>query len=258
MNAPREPVAVRLPEPVGRRARFGPFASGQDALKFAAVAGVGALCAEATNPLLWVPFLAAAALVGLARVDGRPLDAHAAEYVGWRVRRERRAGARRGERAAPACVGAVASGPDGRRVAVIETEGIPIGFLPRREAEALFDGYRALLRAHDHGLVVVADVVPVAAPAFLPPEAPPGTPEEEAARAGYRELVALLLARRHRRRVRLLTWADPGAPGGLAALEGRVQALFGGLLGLGIPARRLEGVELARALSEWRGTDGPA
>lgn len=243
------PPLIALPEPIGRRARLGPFPTGRDALKFAAVAGFGAAIADATTPIVWIPFLGAGLLLGIARWDGQPLDAHAAGYLRFRTRRRAPDGGRRpGRPGNPP--GGVVRLPGGRTVAVLEAGGVPVAFLPRREAEALFDGFRALLRADAEGLYLCVDgraVVRDAPPSGDPPGA---DPRVGPARDGYRELLTLVLRSRRRRIVRVVAWSEPGSPDALARLEARVGVLLGGLLALGVPVVRLEGDPLAGALRE--------
>jgi hypothetical protein len=241
-------LVVGLPEPVGRRARLGPFASGREALKFAGVAALGAVIADATTPVAWLPFLGVGLFVGVVRIDGKGPDAHVTDYLRWRLRR--RPVPRRTRRTPPeAPVGAVGRLPGGRCVAVVRSAGVPLGFLPKRDARSLFEGFRGLLRAHGHGLLLSVDATLVD-PAPLVPAGRPGTSATEGeALGGYREMVQLLARQRRQRCVDVVTWSDPGEPDPLDRLEERVQSLTGGLLTLGLPAERLRGPALGRAMA---------
>lgn len=255
MSAASPELLVALPQPLGRRARLGPFPSGQEALKFAAVAGVGAVVADATQPMLWIPFLAAGFVLGVVRIEGQGLDAHASDYLRWRMR------ARRTDR--PPAPSPAAAGPGrvarvggGRYVAVLATGGLPIAFLPRAEAEALFGAYRSLLRAHGAGLWLHVETLPLGEGPAEAARAGPSPARSAAARSGYLELLELLGRRHRRRRVDIVTWTRRGTPDALARLEAQVETLYGGLTGLGLPVERLEGPAL-RAAIERLGGSGP-
>ena len=141
----------------------------------------------------------------------------------------------------------MAGGPS---VAVLRSGGIPIGFLPRRDARTLFEGFRTLLRAHGHGLLLCADARPVDPAPLLPGGRAELPTAEQLALAGYREMLEVLLRRRRTRSVLVVTWSVPGEPDALERLEERVQALTGGLIALGLVAERLEGRSLGAALTE--------
>jgi hypothetical protein len=249
-------VIVGIPEPIGRKARLGPFPSGRDALKFASYAAVGAVVAGATVPLLWLPFLGVGLLASIVRWDGKGLDAHLTDYVRFRLRAQ--GPARRGR-------GPVAELPRGhlarmagRYVAVLATGGVPIAFLPSREARGLFDGFRSLLRSHEGGLLLRVESVRVPARALLAPRAGAVRDAERAARSGYANMVRLLARHRRRRVVHVATWVDAEGPGSVARLEEKVQGLTGQLLALGLNPVRLQDRELAEAMAEfgWGGRDG--
>ena len=247
MIGPGESVAVPLPEPLGRRPRLGPFPSSPAALKFAAIAAVGAAVAGATAAVVWVPFLLGGFALVTVRKEDRTMDGLVTDYLRWRFRAAR--GGRRGRGAIDRPpLGQIATGPGGARIAILETGGLPIAFLPRRDAETLFDGFRALLRAHGHGLYLHVRAVRIPSGSLRPASATDPSSAEATARAGYREMVGLLTRSRRARRVQLVTWTVAGEPDGLAQLEGRVEALYGGLSGLGLAVERLEGAALRRAM----------
>lgn len=244
MSLGGEPLAVPLPEPVGRRARLGPFPSGQDAAKFASYAGVGAVVAGATDPIAWLPFLAVGFAAAVVRVDGKGLDAHLADRLRFRLRA---GGRRRGPAGAREPEGGVARAPDGRLVAVLETGGLPVAFLPRNDARALFDGYRALLGSLSGPLIVSVGSAPVPLGSLLP-SAPATSAPEETARAGYLGLLRAVGRQRRRRTVRLAVVVERTSRGDLDRLERRVEQVTGHLFALGLLPVRLAGPELGRAL----------
>ncbi|HTT25925.1 MAG TPA: hypothetical protein VMH90_03030 [Thermoplasmata archaeon] len=249
MNDGDGTLLVGLPEPVGRRARLGPFLSGRDALKFAGVAAVGAVVADATTPLAWLPFLGAGLLVGSVRLDGKGPDVHVADYLRWRWRRHPVTGTSpRSTVRDPE--GTIARLPDGRCVAVLRSGGLPIGFLPSRDARVLFEGFRSLLRAQAHGLLLRMDAARIDPAPFRPRPGPDRGAGEGTALAGYRELIDVVSRARRRRQVDVMTWSDPGEPEPLHRLEDRVQALQGSLLMLGLSTQRLRGTALGQALTD--------
>jgi hypothetical protein len=99
------------------------------------------------------------------------------------------------------------------------------------------------------------DVDPVP---FRPSAVPRAGEEERTARAAYEGWIAQQVAARRRRRVELVTWSHRSEPGGLEELEGRVEALRGGLAGLGLGVERLEGERLATAIRGISGGRSPA
>ena len=241
------PVMVGLPEPVGRRARLGPFPSGREAVKFASYAALGAVVAGATNPLLWLPFLGVGFLFAIVRHEGQGLDAHLLSYVRFRLRSGRSRGGSGGSSTVP-CRGAVARTDPGRYLAVLSTGGIPIAFLPSPEARSIFEGFRALLRAHEGGLYFRMGLRRVAAAPLLPGRSDRGPDSERVARDGYRELVLVLARNRQRRSVEIVTWVEADGAGSVARLEELVQSLSGRLLALGLVPERLRDSALGEAL----------
>ena len=254
MTGPEEPLAVPLPDRIGRRPRLGPFPSGPDAVKFASYAAVGAVVAGATTPVAWIPFLLGGFAVAVARPGGKGVDARLADYVRFRYRARRRPGA--GRRPVPVR-GAIARTRDGRTIAVVRTGGVPVAFLPRAEARGLFESYKALLRAEPGGFWMVASSAPIPRREILPTGAPPPSAPERAARTGYAEMLGVLVRRRRRRVVDVVLAADEGSGGSLRRLEDRIEALFGRLLALGLEPRRLRDAELARALATLGGGAAP-
>jgi hypothetical protein len=249
------PVRIALPEPIGRRSRLGPFASGADALKFALWAALGALVASATQPIVWLPFLAGGFWVAAHRVDGRTADERLLAYVRWRFRpsASSRTAARVGLSSASP-VPRMAARRDvlrlssGRYIAVLRTGGIPVTYLPRPDAERLFETYRTLLRATDNGLGLWAGVEPFPTRPFLPAGGRVGSDEEGDARAGYAELIRLLAHRRYRRRVFVILSAPPSDAGSaLPALRALAGAWVDALRSIDVPCERLRGASLEAA-----------
>jgi hypothetical protein len=257
MSDPGGPMMVPLPEPIGRKARLGPFPTGRDALKFASYAGLGAVVAGATAPVLWLPFLGAGLMAGVVRFDGKGIDAHLADYVRFRLRARpgQSLGGTAGRRGARGSIARVAPG---RFVSVVAVGGIPVAFLPSRDARELFDGYRAFLRTVGSGLRLQVITEPVSGNAWRPRSEEPATAGERAARGGYDEMVQLVVRHRRRRVVRLATWVSSDGPGSVQRLEEQTQGLIGQLLALGLAPRRLQGRELDRALASfgWGGASG--
>jgi hypothetical protein len=240
-----EPIV--LPERLDRPARFGPFPSGSDALKFLVVSAVGAVVALRFGAILWTPFLASGLLLALHRPEGQSLDERVVSYARWRWR----SGHLRTPTSGAASVRgrAVLALPSGEIVAALETGGIPIAFLPPTDAQRVFDAYRQLLRRTEARVYLEMGRTPIDVRAFLPALEPPQGLEERGARAGYAELVRLLARRRFRRRVRLLLVSPRkfGAPG-LSDLESQVASFQELFAGLEIAHRRLAGSELAAAV----------
>jgi hypothetical protein len=250
---------VSVPEPLDRRPRLGPFASGRDAVKFVAAAAVGAVVSLTVEPWAGLPVVAAGAVLALWRPDGESIDARLVAVVRWTVRRTSGTPTMTGHRTARTEEpGSTVRLPDGRRAAVLRTGGLPLAFLPPAELAREFDQYRELLRASEGGLIVVATAVPIHAGSLVPADG--AIPEaERAAWAGYRELVELLARRRSVRRV--LVAVAQAAPGeeGLRRLDAAVDRVRGRLADLGVRAERLRGSPLADAARRlgWRERGGP-
>jgi hypothetical protein len=249
MSEAGAPLVLPLPEPVGRKARLGPFPSAREALKFASYAAAGAVVAGVTTPLAWLPFLGAGFVVAAVRPDGRGIDERLTEYVRYRYR-SRRPSRDPGTHRARKFRGNVVRVRPGRIVAVIETGGVPVAFLPARDARGLFDGFRGLLRGHDGGLLLQVDGRAVPTTPLGPHPAPGADTPELSAKEGYREMLLLLGRRRRRRVVRVVAWAIGPGPGALLRLEERVQALSGRLLALGLQPERLRDGPLGEAVAE--------
>jgi hypothetical protein len=238
---------VTIPEPLDRRPRLGPFASGRDAAKFLTSAAVGAVVSLAVAPWAGLPIVAVGGVVALWRPDGEPLDTRLVAVGRWALRRSapRREmspspGSGTDDRAATVRL------PDGRRAAVVRAAGIPLAFLPPGELAHQFERYRELLRSLDGGLVVVATSAPIHAGAIAPSERP--LPEaERAAAAGYRELVELLARRRAVRQVLVAVVQASAGEEGLRRLEASAELVRGRLADLGVRAERLRGRPLADA-----------
>jgi len=230
---------VELPERLDRKLRLGPFSSGRDALKFVTYAAVGALLVPFLGPAAWIPFVLAGLVVSLWRPEGQAIDDRIARFLRWRLRRLRRE--------SPMNVPGPRS--PGRRsivrlsssfAAVVRAGGLPLAYLPPAELARRFELYRDVLRALDGTFVFLSTRAPIHATPFLPAEpAPAGA--ERAARTGYRELVEVIVRRRHLRHVYLgLTSSDLG-PEGILRLETQVAALIERLAGLGLRPVRLRG-----------------
>jgi hypothetical protein len=238
------PLSIGLPEPVDRTMRLGPFPSVRQALKFATFSAVAVVAGSLFGPVWSVPWLGGGFVLAVYRNQGEGLDDRAAARVGFLLRsRARRRG--RGD--------AVARGPygtwlPGRLVAVLATGGVPVAFLPPTDARALFDRFRALLNHLDHGLILVAGVVPLRAEALAEDERNPlaGTPEA-AARAGYLHLRTLVARKRYHRRVLVGLWVDAGLNGATERLDAAADRLAEDLRQMGLAAERLRDRALVQA-----------
>lgn len=241
---------VPMPVPLGRSMRMGPFPSGRAALTFVGYVGAAVALATVVSPLAGLPLLGAGFLLTAYAPDGRPLDEHAVQFVRWQRRRRGRAGrSRRARRTSGG--GGVAVLPDGRRLAALACGGLPVAFLPPEAAHRLFDAYRSVLRGLDGPLFLRVGVEPLSDRPFrLPPLAPDGPKAaDDAARAGYDELVRLLCRRRRRRVVDVvLIDADPSSSG-RSRLEARVRGLADALRGLGLVPERRVGRSLSLAIT---------
>jgi len=239
-------LVVGIPEKVETRSRLGPFASGQDALKFVGYAAVGGILAVALGPVWWLPFLGVGTIVTVPPWKGAAPDRRLVTYLRWRWH------SASAMADSPSPTPLVRSNekvievlPD-RFAAVVVGNGAPLAFLPSAERKNAFEEYRTLLRATDPGAFVTVGVEPLPTRPYLPPRPSVRCSSAElGAERGYEELVRFLCRRRFRRRVRWVVWS-PGAD--LRRLELRVQAIQDALGRLGIRAERLAGRELARQL----------
>jgi hypothetical protein len=246
MDAADRPVVVPLPRRLDRRMRLGPFPSARDAMRFAGYAAAGTVALPLGGAVAWLPVLGGAFLLAVYRPDGKGLDDRARDYLRYRVRRHRRT-ALDGRRASPSVDCVRLPGP--YLAAIVEAGGIPTRFLPPSDARELFDRYRSTLRSLSGGLVVDVGVVPVPASDFRLPAAEPTAPGERAARAGYDEMVRLLVRRRRRRRVLLTVFVPLNGPEAPGRLDAEVAQLTGHLAALGTEPLRLTGPALRSGLA---------
>lgn len=241
------PLWVPVPERLDRRLRLGPFSSGRDAVKFVTAAAAGAVVSLVVEPWAGLPIVAIGAVVALWRPDGDAWDERFAAVARWAARRS---AGDRGMTVPRRRGSAVGSGtvvlPDGRSAAVVRAAGVPLAFLPPTELAHQFELYRELLRSVDGGLIVVATAVPIHAGSILPPETPVRD-GERTARAGYRELVALLARRRSVRRVLVAVPQDVPGVEGKRRLEAAVALLRERLADLGVRSERLRDRSLVDA-----------
>ncbi|MHB8352458.1 MAG: hypothetical protein ACYDFT_07235 [Thermoplasmata archaeon] len=244
-------LLVALPEGFDRKSRLGPFPSGTAALKFLLIGAVGAVLALRFGVLLWTPFLAGGFLLSVHRSEERSLDERLVGYARWQFRRRRRRGSSSPSMGAAPNRPGHGEPPD--RAIGLEAGGIPVAFLPPSDAARIFDAYRTLLRRLEGSLLLRVTSIPLTAQPFRPVPGPRGTPEEQAARTGYLELIELLARRRRRRVVRIRLLPPVGAPAGGAAAD-ELKVLSDALLALDIPFRLLSAAELARG---WRAPPGP-
>jgi hypothetical protein len=236
-------VEVPLPEPMLRRSRFGPFESVTDALKFLLALALGAAVAALTAPVAWLPFVGGGFLLATYRPEGKSIDERCGDYLRWRFRSL--AGHRL--RAASASPGPFLR-VDGGLYAGLEVGGAPLAYLPAPEQAARFAAYRAMLDGLGGPLWMEVGSEPVRDRPFLPDPGAAVRAEEAAPLEAYREMLRLLLRRRHRRRVRLLL-AEPEV--GAAAerrLTGRLRSLGEALGRLELAPRRLRASEVAALL----------
>ncbi len=252
------PPVVPLPERVDRRLRLGPFPSAQDAVKFLAYAGVGALLAALVGPLVGLGVTVAGFLFSTVRYEDDGLDRRALAVVRFWIERPPRlaAGAmtplsgleRRG----------VAVGPSGGYVAVVRVGGSPMAYLPPAEIARRFDRYRELVRSEPEGLVLRVWLAPMRAAPVVPRSIDAGRTDAPA-RDGYAQLMQLLCARRSVRKVDLLRRSSRAGAEGLAELETHVTRLVDRLAALDLPARRLAGRALVDATRRLTGggTEAP-
>jgi len=232
--APANLSAIPIHHLAYRRLRLGPFGSGRDLVKFLCLAIIGATVAAVTSAVVWLPFLAAGALIAFVRVEGQTLDDFALGYCRFQWRSS--VGSRRVSGASPP----IHPSPGSSRGAStsVRAGGIPIAYLPPEELQRLFEEWRSILAALDRPIGCRMRGEVFSPLPFLPVSASPHD-AERAALQSYRELVHLLLRRRYRRVVDLTVWSDPSDRGPRAIdLDTPLDELVGALTRLGIPARR--------------------
>ncbi|MGP8077119.1 MAG: hypothetical protein ACLQD8_04800 [Thermoplasmata archaeon] len=246
MAAGDGPPRVELPERLDRKLRLGPFPSGRDALKFVTYAAVGALLVPFLGVAVWIPFVLAGLVVSIWRPEGEAVDERVSRYVRWRwggLRRSRPMTAPR----PPA---------PGRRsivrlptsfAAVVRTGGLPLAYLPPSELARRFEQYRDLLRASEGTFLLHSTRAPIHPIPFLPAEpAPAGA--EGTARAGYRELVEVIVRRRFVRHVFFALATRDLGPEGIQRLETELASLIERLRALGLRPLRLRDQALRDAV----------
>lgn len=241
---------IPLPRRLDRRMRLGPFPSAREAMRFAAYAAAGAIVVPVGGAIAWLPILGAGFLLCVVRPDGKGFDDQVGDYLRYRWRRHRAAS----RRAAPPPARRLGNGyleiPGPFVASMLVADGVPIRFLPPPDARELFERYRELLRSIDLGFHLEVGSHALRSVAAFAPGSTPVRAPEESARAGYREMAKLLLARRRMRRVGVLLF-EPGAdPGAVDRLESRTRAFAHGLASMGVRADRLGGRALERAAEE--------
>lgn len=258
MSLPEALPWVAFPERLDRRLRLGPFASGRDLLKFVTGAAVGAVVGLTVAVGAGAAIAAAAAVVALYRPGGEPVDERLAALARWELRRAGIGGSMTPPPAPRADGARTLTLADGRSAALLRTGGVPLAFLPPEELARQLELYRTALRAVDGAVVTLATSSPLFA-GDVTPVAGPANAEDEAARAGYGELVRLIASRRAARRVFVAVARDArGAEAG-ARLETAVGLLADRLRELGLSAERLDGRALrdaARRLGWGSGEEG--
>jgi len=244
------PPVVTLPERFDRRLRLGPFPSARDALKFVTCAAVGAVLAPFTSPYVWLAAVAGGFVVSVFRPGGQGLDERAVSFLLWRFRNRERARSVSAASGAPVARQALVGVGPGRYVAIIQTEGTPVAYLPPVELARRFELFRELLRSVHGGMAFSVGLVPMRAGSVLPPSL--GDYRTDlAASEGYAELVRLLCRRRSVRRVHLVLSTEKAGPDGISDLEVRVSTLTDRLAGLGLRPVRLRDRSLAEAARRW-------
>ncbi len=238
---------VYLPERVDRRMRLGPFPSVRDALKFLCWAAAGAVLATWLPLGFWLPFPIVGFAVAVGRVDGESADERMVRWVRFRWIRLR-PGVGVSPRAVPRVQGPIARRSDGRYLAAVRTDGVPLAYRPPDDLAGLFDRFRDVLRGVSGALVLRAYSVPVDAAPMLPRTAD-GAPSLAPARAGYTELVRVLCLRRRARRVDLFLLSENATAEGGRRVRERARALADGLATLAVGPTVLEGRALGAAVS---------
>lgn len=241
-----DPPVVALPERLDRKLRFGPFASGRDALKFVSYVAAGALLVPFLGEGAWIPFVLAGLAVTLWRPDGDAIDERLVRFARWKVRGAGPGGSVKPSRPGRTGRRSTARLP-GAFVGILRTGGLPLAYLPPAELRRRFESYRDLLRAFDGTFVLLVTRAPIHPVPFLPAEPTPPGPEG-AARAGYLELMEVIVRRRHLRQVYLaLATSEPGASG-VQRLETQIAAMVERLRALGLRPVRLRDRALGEAL----------
>ncbi len=249
-------LQIPLPERVDRRLRLGPFPSARDALKFLCYATTGALLA----PLVSVPLGVAVGAAGFAaavwRPDGQAWDERVFVALRWKWRSGRRAVSVTARPGRPLLRQGLLELDAGHYVAVVRSAGSPIAYLPPAELSRRFAQFQDLLRAIDEHFVFLSTGVAIHAAPLVPGQAPTAGPES-AARAGYAELVRLLLKRRLGRRVYVALGTVEAKPEAIARLEGRVASLLERLSDLGLKPVRLRDRALHEAARRFGWVESP-
>lgn len=240
-------LVVPLPEPTGRRMRLGPFPSVRDALKFVTVAAVGSVVAALAGPGAWLPFLGGGFALAIGRVDGKPPDERAVDYVEWRLRGSRWGRRRGATRSATGREGIVRL-EGGRWAVVLAVSGIPVAYRPPAEARRLFDAFRRWLRETEGVLYFSAATEVIDGRSLMGDHGRPGSAAESVARAGHDEMLALLVRRRRKRRVTVILSVPGQEPRSLERLERRCGQAVAGLAAMGLAVERLRGRRLVEEL----------
>jgi hypothetical protein len=229
-----EGPTVAVPERLDRTLRLGPFASGRDALKFVAYAAVGAVLVPFAGALVWLPFVGAGLAVSLWRPGGEALDDRCARYLRWKLGVRPRGRPVNGGRPGPRSVVRLPTG----YAAVVRSGGLPLAYLPSDGLARRFEQYRELLRAIDGSILLLASRAPIHAAPLRPAEPPPVGPERPA-RDGYRELVEVIVRRRHLRQVLVALTVVGTGPEAAGRLDDAVASLVDRLAALGVRSGRL-------------------
>lgn len=240
------PPIVAIPERLERRMRLGPFPSGRDALKFLCYAAAAAVVALLFDGWLWIPLATVAFAITVWRPNDQGWDEQVVTWLRWRTRRYR---AVRTMTARPprglVRQGLLELAPQ-RFVAVLQTSGVPVAYLPPDELARRFELFRELLRSVDDHFACVVAAIPIQTHAVWPDSTSSDLPDGEA-RAGYGQLVTLLCRRRLLRRVYIVlgsVGADPDAIGRLEAQAGHLLERLGAI---GLKTTRLRDRALAEA-----------
>jgi len=230
---------VPLPSPIERRLRLGPFASAHDALKFVTYAAVAAVLAPFVSPYAWLPFVGLGFLLSVWRPEGEAVDERLGRWVAWSWRKVGWPAMNAPSASRPPGDAFVRLAP-GRYATILRLGGTPVAYRPPAELERIFREYAELLRASDGVLVLRVGTAPLGAHGLLPDESPLRR-EEQVARAGYRELVAVLCRRRQVRKVDLALFGSGNGREVRAQLDARTRSLSTRFEALGLRPTRLRG-----------------